>query len=405
MQKFEGVAMRLLDAIEFEVQPWKSWFEFGNSYPVGENRIIEFLNQVSSRVLSSREARQFPDAATFGFFCRETNIRRYLSELNELKHMRGIGTVLHIAPGNIPINFAYSLVMGLLSGNSNILRLPTKNFDQATFLIRVLTDVANEPQHLEVSRRIMLFRSDRDSKALLELVGSSDGLVVWGGDATVEHFQMMPRKAMSRDVMFPSRVSTAILSASAIKGLSPEELDKLALGFYHDTYLVDQNACSSPSQVVWIGDEQSYQSASSIFWKSVAHQVNSRYSTWSTTGIEKLLDIFRKVEEAGRSIKLESNSAIVTRSRDIHFRIEPLRFGAFAEVVVSNIQESGPFLRSNEQTLTYFGVDKQRLFECVSSLGKSNVERIVPVGKALDIGLNWDGKDTLVLLSRRIELS
>jgi hypothetical protein len=216
---------------------------------------------------------------------------------------------------------------------------------------------------------------------------------------------MMPRKAMSRDVMFPSRVSTAVLSAPAIEELGSKELDKLALGFYHDTYLVDQNACSSPSQVVWIGDEQSYKIASSKFWERVADQVNSRYSTLSTTGIEKLLDIFRKVEEAGKSIKLEQNSGVVTRSRDLHFRNEPLRFGAFAEVVVSNLQESGPFLRSNEQTITYFGLDKQRLFEWVGALRKSSVERIVPVGKALDIGLNWDGKDTLVLLSRRIELS
>ena len=37
----------------------------------------------------------------------------------------GWGTVLHIAPSNIPVNFAFSFLMGFLSGNVNHVRVPS----------------------------------------------------------------------------------------------------------------------------------------------------------------------------------------------------------------------------------------------------------------------------------------
>ena len=34
--------------------------------------------------------------------------------------------IFHITPSNIPTNFAYSFIFGLLTGNSNIVKVPTK---------------------------------------------------------------------------------------------------------------------------------------------------------------------------------------------------------------------------------------------------------------------------------------
>ena len=54
--------------------------------------------------------------------------------------MIGRGKVLHIAPSNVPMNFAYSFAFGLLSGNINLVRLPSKEFAQ----IRILCDVIKQ---------------------------------------------------------------------------------------------------------------------------------------------------------------------------------------------------------------------------------------------------------------------
>ena len=43
--------------------------------------------------------------------------------------MIGCGLALYISPSNVPMNFAYSLVFGLLSGNNNPIR-PSKKHIQ-----------------------------------------------------------------------------------------------------------------------------------------------------------------------------------------------------------------------------------------------------------------------------------
>ena len=42
----------------------------------------------------------------------------------------GRGLIFHITPTNVPTNFFYSFIFSLLSGNSNIVKLPTKDFEE-----------------------------------------------------------------------------------------------------------------------------------------------------------------------------------------------------------------------------------------------------------------------------------
>ena len=41
--------------------------------------------------------------------------------------MVGRGIALHIPPSNVPMNFAFTMAIGLLSGCENIIRIPQKN--------------------------------------------------------------------------------------------------------------------------------------------------------------------------------------------------------------------------------------------------------------------------------------
>ena len=53
----------------------------------------------------------------------------------------GRGNIFHIAPSNVPMNFAYSLAFGLLSGNNNIVRIPSRNFFQVDILCKIFKKV------------------------------------------------------------------------------------------------------------------------------------------------------------------------------------------------------------------------------------------------------------------------
>ena len=46
----------------------------------------------------------------------------------------GKGVVFHIAPSNVPVNFAFSFAAGLLAGNANIVRIPSKDFEQVQIM-------------------------------------------------------------------------------------------------------------------------------------------------------------------------------------------------------------------------------------------------------------------------------
>jgi hypothetical protein len=52
------------------------------------------------------------------------------------------------------------------------------------------------------------------------------------------------------------------------------------------------------------------------------------------------------------------------------------------------------------QTLTYFGVPREELASFVRRNRVRGIDRIVPVGEAMDIGLTWDGYDLIRTLSR-----
>ena len=54
--------------------------------------------------------------------------------------------------------------------------------------------------------------------------------------------------------------------------------------------------------------------------------------------------------------------------------------------------------------MTYFGADKSQLLDFVVKNRLLGIDRIVPVGKALDIDVIWDGYDIVRSLSRIIDV-
>jgi hypothetical protein len=57
------------------------------------------------------------------------------------------------------------------------------------------------------------------------------------------------------------------------------------------------------------------------------------------------------------------------------------------------------------QTLTYFGLNKLSLKDFVIDNKLNGIDRIVPIGQALDISLTWDGFGIIESLSRIVDYS
>ena len=88
--------------------------------------VVNYLNEVSRILMADKNAKAYPDIITFAFWIRKASsiqlCQRFYQKDGNFYIGRGI--LFHIAPSNVPVNYAYSLVAGLLTGHANIVRIP-----------------------------------------------------------------------------------------------------------------------------------------------------------------------------------------------------------------------------------------------------------------------------------------
>ena len=69
-----------------------------------------------------------------------------------------------------------------------------------------------------------------------------------------------------------------------------------------------------------------------------------------------------------------------------------------------SLEELAEVVDEKYQTLTYFGVDPERVRRLVIDKHLRGIDRIVPVGSAMDIDIVWDGYDLVTLMSRVVDV-
>lgn len=92
-----------------------------------------------------------------------------------------LGTLLHVAAGNMPGLPIYSVIEGLLCGNVNLLKLP--HGDRGLSLAALSLLCQQEPELADFLYAFDLPSSDAET--LKRLCGMADGVVTWGGDGAV----------------------------------------------------------------------------------------------------------------------------------------------------------------------------------------------------------------------------
>lgn len=376
-----------------------------NAEPIFSKERCEFLIALSKLILRSPSAKEFPDLITFGYYCRKSNLTKLKSSLQTAEDMRfrfGLGNCLHIAPSNIPMNFAFSFLMGFLSGNRNIVRIPTKQFEQLDVFLNLFADLCNTDKFKHIGLTNCFIRTERDSSKLIELVASADALVVWGGNKTVNTFRNLDKKPLCTEVYFPDRVSSVVIDCKSIIALNDDNIKFFCRDFYNDTYLVDQNACSSPSIIYWHGEASEQEKAKLKFVTQMNKYLESTYELATVSKIDKLIDIILFCDQADAPVPVEQTSAGLWFLDTDNLEVTP-KLGTFISKGITSLVDISKSIRTNEQTLLYFGLDPNELLSVIVEGGKL-VDRIVPVGQALSIGMHWDGKNLIDILSKKIEL-
>ena len=189
--------------------------------------------------------------------------------------------------------------------------------------------------------------------------------------------------------------------------LSAKDLFKVAQQFYNDTFLMDQNACSSPHMLVWLGKKG--EKTINKFWTALEEYVQKNYEMESISVIEKYTKLCQTAIGLGNTFELIGFDKLIYRIslNELPENIHEFRgnCGFFFEYEVSSLEEICHIINNKYQTLTYFGLEQAFLVDFVVGNKLNGIDRIVPIGKALDIDLVWDGFEVISSLSRIINYS
>jgi Acyl-CoA reductase (LuxC) len=371
--------------------------------------VCEFLNELSIKILGEEKSRHYGDVVSFAYWCRKSNIQKLKASYNKNNLTMGVGVAFHITPSNVPVNFAFSYVFSLLAGNANIVRIPTKIFTQVQIICDCITSVISELRFSIIKKMTTFVRYSQNDLITGYFSSISDVRIIWGGDQAISNIRKLPQPERAIDVVFADRYSFCLMNAQAILSCGQQDLLSLGSGFYNDIYLMDQNACSSPHLLIWVGSEIDVAAAKEKFWPIIYGIAQQKYELAPSNAINKFSLLCMDAVKLGEFSSLDSVGNLIYRVGldALPEDIGKLRgiCGYIYEFHANELNEIAPKIDKKCQTVTYFGFEIKQLRNFVSQNQLRGIDRIVPIGSALDIGLIWDGYDLISTLSRVIEIS
>ena len=151
----------------------------------------------------------------------------------EQEFRAGRGLIFHICPNNVPTNFIFSFFLGLLSGNSNIVKLPSSNSKEKKLLLEILNHLFKKKKYERIKKSNLLFEIPSNDKDFIKNLSKiCNGRVIWGGDKTIETIKNFKIPNRSIDVSFSDRYSFSLINSSKFSNLTKKNIEILSRKFF-----------------------------------------------------------------------------------------------------------------------------------------------------------------------------
>ena len=369
--------------------------------------VCDFLNDLSNLILSDKKLK-YPDIVAFGFWLRKKNIKKYIQQYSDNFKRVGVGLAYHITPSNIPTNFAYSFIFGVVAGNSNVIKISDLESFQSKYIIKKIRKLFKEKKYENFKKTNAFIKYKHDDEINSYLSSKCNARILWGGNNTINLFKKFKTAERTREINFPDRYSICLINASYLKSLEKNSYNKLIQNFFNDTFLVDQNACSSPRLVIWLKKKSlDLTKIKKSFWKRLGDKLVN-YHLDASLDYKKFTILCETLTKG--NYKLINNSInnklylLQKKSLEDLSVLSNLKLGIFFEYETSNIDEVFNLKDQSIQTLSYIGFEKKYLRNIFEKNACSSYDRIVPVGTVLDMDFSWDGYTIPYELSRIVDI-
>lgn len=378
------------------------------TFKIFDEEVCNFLETLSNEILKDNNALKYSDLIAFAFWIRKKNIYKKKSKYLDQELRLGYGLAFHITPANVALQFAYSFVISLISGNSNIIRVTNVKFEQNKIFFKILNKIMKINKFKKIYESNLFLNYDYNEKTNETLSKICDCRIVWGSDKTISNIKKIPTRPLCKDIMFPDRYSIAVINLNTLSKLSKKNFIIFVKKFYQDALVFDQNACSSPHLIFWFGKKNKLKIYNK-FWDQL--NLTIKNGKFFVPNEKNKIDKFTKICEYAASrdeVKKVYNDSYSSRIEinKIPKDITSLRvgFGFFFEHFTNDFKDIVKSVSSKFQTMTYFGFKEADLKKFILEEKPLGIDRIVPVGRALEFDQLWDGYDLIRSMSKVIDL-
>jgi hypothetical protein len=372
--------------------------------------IVDFTAALSQAIFRDRDASAYPELQALAFWMRKAEVMRLKQDFEQYRKPGLIlaprGLAFHIPPANVDTMFMYSWLIAALTGNRSVIRLSLRAAPQAELLYSILNRVlAGAPDTLREST--MIVRYGHESEITDTISSHADVRVIWGGDATVREIRKSPLPPHAKEITFPDRFSLCLMGAREYLDLDAAGAQDLTNRFFNDAFWFDQLACSSPRVLIWRGEDANCRQAGRLFFDRLATDLERRsHLLPADVWLQKFTFACRTILERPVLDYSERAGAAMLGFEELNqVGRDHCGGGLFFQTRVLNARDIVAFVDRRDQTLTYFGIREEELRSVAEELAGRGIDRMVPVGRALQFHRYWDGYDLLAEFTRGVHMA
>ena len=373
--------------------------------------VIDFFDSISKSILSNKSINSLPEIAALGFWLRKANLLKLKEEnkhlfFSEIYQTSPLGKVFHICPANVDTMFIYSLTVSVLMGNKNLLRVSSRmDAPHVSMLFDILNKTIQQEKFTDFSNYINIISYPHNDKISTYISENVNARVIWGGDQTINTFKGFNAAPRTKDIVFADRVSMLCIDCKSFNHLQNDDLKVVLRNFYNDAYTFDQMGCSSPQTIYFIGNNNDYQTCINKFQNEVSKYLHTYYAN----DIASLasLKLNRMVDDAIDNILVSQKGDNYLKLIELNREIDETKLhgcggGYFYIKHIESAIELNSLHHPKVQTICYFGLTKNDLRILFDLSNGEGIDRIVPLGQALNFNYVWDGYNLFDELSKKV---
>ncbi len=378
--------------------------------PMFSDKAVNFLAELSKELLAIPGIRSHLDVMSYAYWIRKASLEQTRKEFVRDDVIKiGRGVAFHIAPSNVPVNFAVSMTSSLLAGNISIIRVSNKEFEEVDIICSAMNRVMDRAEFSDMRNYICIVRYEHSDEITAYLSSICDIRIIWGGNRTIEQIRRYPILPRAIEMCFADRHSIAVidtveyLKSAADPEKGEEFTADIAKKFYTDTYYSDQNACSSPRIVVWLNTDADVDKAKKLFWEALNKEVSEKYELQPIQAVDKLSMVTElSMKKTGIHLTRENNKLFIVDVDELTSEVMDYKMsgGYFFQYNADTLDEIVPIMGKMCQTVAVFGIDKRSVVDFVLKKGVRGVDRVVDVGDTMGLEFTWDGFRMIEAMSR-----